>query len=157
MTDAVEETELSWPTVEQWAAAWFAEQRSEKWAEACEFMNTACDDAVPGVVEALIVVSEMAGCDAQLLGWVGAGPLEDLVSHRGNGLRVLTDVDRAARQNPAFRNALSNVWLGENVPEVVRKRLGELGARDFVAEHAMTEEQAAAYIVDRNARDLGWG
>lgn len=157
LTDAAEETESSWSTVEEWATAWFAEQRSEKWAGACEFINVACDDAVPGVVDALIVLAETADGDAELLSWVGAGPLEDLVSHSGNGLRVLTDVDRAARQNPAFRNALSNVWLGKDVPEVARKRLAELGARDFVAEQSMTKEQLAAYFVDRRARALGGG
>jgi hypothetical protein len=41
-----------------------------------------------------------------------------------NGQRVLADVDSAARQNVAFRN----VWLGAEVPALVRQRLGELGA-----------------------------
>jgi hypothetical protein len=64
-----------------------------------------------------------------LLGWVGAGPLEDLVSHSGNGLRVLAEVDQAARQSVAFGAALRNVWLGTDVAALVRLRLAELGAR----------------------------
>lgn len=57
----------------------------------------------------MIVSAEAAGGDAELLGWVGAAPLEDLVSHSGNGLGVLAEVERAARQNSACRTALANV------------------------------------------------
>jgi hypothetical protein len=127
--DAVEGTEFTWVSVEAWAADWFSEWGAGDRGEACEFIHVACDEAVPGVVDALIVLAEIADGDEVRLGWVGAGPLEDLVSHSGNGLRVLAEVDRAARQNIAFRAALRNVWLGEDVPEPVRTRLGELGAR----------------------------
>jgi len=129
LTDAVERTELSWASVDGWAADWFAEWRSGEHGQACDFIQAACDDAVPGVVDALIVLAEAAGGDADLLSWVGAGPLEDLVLHSENGLRALPDVDRAARQNSAFRTALGNVWLRADVPEPVRTRLAELGAR----------------------------
>lgn len=112
-----------------WAADWFAEWRSGERGEACEFIQAACDDAIPGVVDALIVLADAAEGDAELLGWVGAGPVEDLVSHSGNGARVLPEVDRAARQSPAFRAALRNVWLGADVSEPVKSRLVEFGAR----------------------------
>lgn len=94
---------MSWATVEQWAVAMLDEWRAEKYGEAHEFTDAACHDAVHGVVDALIVLAETANGDADLLSLVGAGPLEDLVSHTGNGVRVLPDVDRS--------------------------RLGELGAR----------------------------
>lgn len=129
LTSALLGTDSSWVTVEQWAVAMLDEWRAKKYLEAHEFIDAACQDAVPGVVDALIVLAETADGDADLLGLVGAGPLEDLVSHSGNGLRVLPDVDRAARQNPAFRAALTRVWLGPDVPEAVRTRLGELGAQ----------------------------
>ena len=129
LTDALMGTEAAWPTVEQWADDWFIEWRSERHDQASEFIDAACEAAVPGVVDALIVLAEKARGDPDLLGWVGAGPLEDLVSHTGNGLVVLPEVDRAARQNPAFRAALRTVWLGVDIPEEVRTRLAELGAQ----------------------------
>jgi hypothetical protein len=128
LTDAIKGTESSWASVEGWAADWFAEWRSGEHDEACEFIQAACGDAVPGVVDALIVLAETAGGDPDLLSWVGAGPLEDLISHSGKGFRALSDVDRAARENSAFRAALGNVWLDADVPETVRIRLAALGA-----------------------------
>ncbi|HEY5455242.1 MAG TPA: hypothetical protein VIJ96_07220 [Acidothermaceae bacterium] len=89
---------------------------------------------------------------------IGAGALEDLVSHSGNRLRVLDEVDTAARQNPAFRQALTGVWLGSDLPDPVRTRLAPYGARDFVAEHAMTQEEWGVYIAERRTRGfLGQG
>jgi len=126
-----EDTEIIWGSVREWALDWFAEWRGGEYGNACEFMRAACENAIPGVVDALIVLAETADGDADLLGWVGAGPLEDLVSHSGNGLQVLAEVDRAARQNPAFRRALGNVWLGSDVPAPVKARLAELGAGDL--------------------------
>ena len=116
-------------SVERWAADWFAEWRAEDHGDASDFIQSACKDAVPGVVGALIVLAEAAGGDEELFGWVGAGPLEDLVSPSGNGLRVLAEVDQAARQSVAFGAALRNVWLGTDVAALVRLRLAELGAR----------------------------
>jgi hypothetical protein len=131
LTNDVLGTEAAWTSVEEWAAAWFAEWRGNEHGAACDFIDAAGDDAVPGVVEALVVLAESAGGDEQVLSWIGAGPLENLVSHSGNGLLVLADVDRAARQNIAFRAALRTVWLGSDVPEPVRVRLTELGATDL--------------------------
>jgi hypothetical protein len=133
LTDEIEGTEIIWESVERWAAEWFAEWRASEHGDACDFISTACQDAVAGVVDALVVLAETAGGDEDLLGWVGAGPLEDLVSHSGNGLLVLAEVDRAARQNPAFRAALRDVWLGSDVPALVKTRLAGLGARDLQA------------------------
>ncbi|WP_138759968.1 DUF6869 domain-containing protein [Modestobacter altitudinis] len=78
------------------------------------------------MVDALVVLAEAADGDADVIGLVGAGPLEDLVSHSGNGLRILDEVDRAARHHPAFRAALRTVVLGEDVPQPVLTRLAEL-------------------------------
>jgi hypothetical protein len=51
-----------------------------------------------------------------------------LVYYSGNGLRVLDEVERAARQSPPFRAALRRVALGDDAPEPVATRLGNLGA-----------------------------
>lgn len=128
LTDEIDGTEIVWESVARWAGEWFAEWRAKDHGDACDFIGTACGDAVVGVVDALVVLADTAVGDDELA-WVGTGPLEDLVSHSGNGLRVLADVDRAARQNVAFRSALSNTWLGSDVPAPVRDRLAVLGAR----------------------------
>lgn len=77
---------------------------------------------------ALVELAKVTGGDQTLLACVGAGPLEGLVSHSGHGDATLADVDRAARQEPLFRRALENVWLGSNVSDVVKNRLSVLGA-----------------------------
>jgi len=130
LSDETDGTELVWESVSQWAAEWFPEWRATSTATlATSFIRAACDDAVAGVVDdALVMLAETADGDEELA-WVGAGPLEDLVSHSGNGLRVLADVERAARQNAAFRAALNNTCLGSDVSDVVRGRLAGLGAR----------------------------
>lgn len=131
LTDALERTERTWASVSAWASDWFSEWRAGEHGEASDFLDAACDDAVPGVVDALVVLAEAAEAadgDAELIGWVGAGPLEDLVYHSGNGLRVLDEVERAARQSPAFHDALRRVALGDDVPQPVATRLGGLGA-----------------------------
>jgi hypothetical protein len=128
LTDEIDGTEIVWESVARWAVDWFAEWRAKDHGDACDFIGAACDDAVAGVVDALVVLAETAVGDDELA-WVGAGPLEDLMSHSGNGLRVLVDVDRAARQNVAFRAALGNTWLGDDVPPAVRERLAVLGAQ----------------------------
>jgi hypothetical protein len=128
LTDAIEGTEVTWPSVAAWASDWISEWRTGEYGEASDFIREACDDAVPGVVDALIVLAEAADGDAAVISWVGAGPLEDLVSHSGNGLRILDAVDRAARHHPAFRAALRTVVLGEDVPRPVLARLAELTA-----------------------------
>lgn len=128
LVDELEGTQRTWPSVAAWASDWFSEWRTGEHGEASELIGAACDDAAPGVVGALVVLAEAADGDADLISWVGAGPVEDLLSHSGNGLRVLDEVDGAARRHPAFRAALRTVVLGDDVPEPVRTRLAELAA-----------------------------
>jgi hypothetical protein len=128
LTDPFERTERTWSSVAAWASDWISEWRADEWGDAKEFLAVACDDAVPGVVGALVALAEAADGDNDLIGLVGAGPLENLVSHSGNGLRVLPEVEQAARQSPAFRAALRRVALGDDVPLPVATRLGKLGA-----------------------------
>jgi hypothetical protein len=147
-----------WPSLAAWAAAWLDEWSSDRVDHATDFANAMTllpEQPSEWAVEALVLLSEMATPDQR--GYVGAGPLEDLLSHSGNGAMVLDEVEHVARTRPAFRTALSNVWLGENVPEEVRHRLAELGARDFVAEHAMTPEEREAYFAERKALGLDRG
>ncbi|CCH90142.1 protein of unknown function [Modestobacter italicus] len=128
LVDVLAGTQRTWPSVTAWAADWFAEWRAGEHGDASDFAGVACDAAAPGVVGALVVLADAAEGDADLIAWVGAGPVEDLLSHSGNGLRVLDEVDRAARRQPAFRAALGTVVLGNDVPEPVVTRLAELTA-----------------------------
>jgi hypothetical protein len=50
------------------------------------------------------------------LGFVGAGPLEDLLAHNGHAELFVDEVERRATQQPRFRTAVSALWLGQDVP-----------------------------------------
>jgi hypothetical protein len=129
LSESFDGNDALWPTLEAWASDWFTEWRGKgPERPASEFISAACSDAVAGVVDALIVLAEKANGDAELLSWVGAGPLEDLVSHYGHATAVVDDVERAARQSTSVRAALQNVWLGNEVPPDARSRLVKLGA-----------------------------
>lgn len=154
--DEFEETRVAkWPSLAAWAAAWIDEWSSDRFDLASAFAHAMTEQPAEWVIDALVLLSEMATLDQR--GWVGAGPLEDLLSHSGNGATVLDEVEHVARQRPAFRTALSNVWLTEDVPEEARHRLAELDARDFVAEHAMSPEEREAYFAKRKALGLDRG
>ena len=114
-----------------WSSDWLSEWRAGELGAAAEFLETACEDAVPGVVDALVALAEQASSAVdgdRLIGLIGAGPLENLVSHTGNGLRVLDEVTQAAERSAAFRAALSRVALGADVPEPGQVRLTQGGA-----------------------------
>jgi hypothetical protein len=154
--DDFEETRVAeWPSLATWAAVWIDEWSSGRFAFASDFAHAMTRQPTEWAVEALVLLSEMATPDQR--GDVGAGPLEDLLSHFGHGATVVDEVERVARERPAFRSALSNVWLSEGVPEEVRRRLAELDARDFVAEHAMTPEELAANFAKRKSLGLDRG
>lgn len=130
LTDPFERTERTWPSVAAWASDWITEWRADDFGNSHEFLQAAIDDAVSGVATALVELAEAAGEDDELLRLIGAGPLEDLMYYSGNGLRVLDEVDRAARRSPAFRAALRYVALGAAVPQPVVLRLKGLVALD---------------------------
>ena len=121
-----------WPDAEAVAQAWLEEWRREAFGSACDFINAMTHEAAQGVLDLLQVFAECAatGPDSQKVGWVGAGPLEDLLSHPGSGTAVVDEVERKARSHIAFSLALRNVWLGKEVDPAIKSRLVALGARD---------------------------
>jgi hypothetical protein len=124
--DTREGKQSTWPSLSAWADVWFTEWRTSDYGDASDFIHTACDDAVPGVVDALVALAQAAGGDPTLIAWVAAGPLEDLLSHTdGNGPRMLQEVAEAAQRSPALRKALKAVVL----PPQVKARLRELGVQ----------------------------
>jgi non-ribosomal peptide synthetase component F len=73
----------------------------------------------------------------------------------GVGLARYLDPEKDAEKYAPFPTL--GVVLGEDVPEQVRHRLAELNARDFVAEHAMGQQEFAAYVAKRKALGLDRG
>jgi len=117
------ELKVTWPSVYDWASDWLLEWRTEEYGEASDFIVAACDDAVSGVVGALVVLAEAADGDADMLACVGAGPLEDLLSHTGNGPLVMNEVARAALQSPALHQAMGATIM----PQQIEAGLAALG------------------------------
>lgn len=122
--DTAEDRQRTWPSLSAWADDWFAEWRTSDYGDASDFIHTACDDAVPGVVDALVALAQAADGHPTLIAWVGAGPLEDLLTcATDDAPRVVQEVAEAAQQSPALREALNAAVL---TPEV-KARLSELG------------------------------
>lgn len=119
---------LSWPSLSAWAREWLNEWRAEVSGAASEFVDDMTETGADGVLDALVALCELAA--PAELEWVGAGPLEDLLSHSGHAEQVLSEVDRLTRANQLFKRALAHVWLGQELPRSVRVRLVELGARE---------------------------
>ncbi|SOD70779.1 hypothetical protein SAMN05892883_0421 [Jatrophihabitans sp. GAS493] len=92
-----------------------------------EFVASLTRSGSPAAIDAIQALVDAAITDAELE-FVGAGPLEDLVSHSGHASKFVDDVERRARQQPRFRQAVASMWLGAKVPEHVRARLAAFGA-----------------------------
>ncbi|MFG1927735.1 DUF6869 domain-containing protein [Cryptosporangium sp. NPDC048952] len=120
-----------WQSPDAFAEAWMAERRSDDLGPTWTFLWHACADVQPGVVTVVIALAKAAADDRQLLSEIGAGPLEDLIRHAGNNHELLDEIERAARQEPAFRDALASMWLSSDVPGHVRQRLVPFGVADL--------------------------
>jgi hypothetical protein len=86
------------------------------WEEVEEEVRT----PTPRTFELLLALADAAK-DKQSLGYLGAGPIEDLINW--NGSEFLKEVEKCARRSKTFRAALAYVQLSSGVPEVVRQRL----------------------------------
>lgn len=123
-----------WSEPTAWADDWLREWRSDSTGPASEFLFDATRDAMRGVVEVLVALATAAAWLPEQLGWVGAGPLEDLVSHEGHAATVMSEVESAAQASTPFRSALAHVVLGPDIDSESRARLVALGARNLVTE-----------------------
>jgi hypothetical protein len=74
----------------------------------------------PRTFDLLLALADSAK-DEQSLGYLGAGPFEDLINW--NGAEFLNQVEECARRSKTFRAALAHVQLSSEVREVVRQRL----------------------------------
>ncbi len=73
---------------------------------------------------AILLVLIVRAPDAGAMGFVAAGPLEDIVRAHNDALgdRILD----AARRSPAFRQALTGMWGWASLPEPFGSRLKSL-------------------------------
>lgn len=79
--------------------------KEHAWASQCVF-SMVYDHPAAGL-EIIRLAVEMAETDWQVT-LIGCGELESLLGR--NGRKVIGDVERLARQDPAFRECLANVW-----------------------------------------------
>ena len=123
-------TRTRWRSAEIWADEWLTEWSHQQHGPASEFIDEMTRTNQRGVIRMLALLAVRASAVPEELAWVGAGPLEDLVSHDGHGATIIDEVERVASRVPAFKAAVANVWVGERVEAGVRQRLVALGARD---------------------------
>jgi len=69
-----------------------------------------------------VVLALVTMADDESLGYIGAGPLENLVHQFGTEL--VDRIEDRARQDPRFRFCLGAVWLSEgDLPPAVQERV----------------------------------
>ncbi|WP_376980978.1 DUF6869 domain-containing protein [Cryptosporangium minutisporangium] len=119
---------MTWKSPAAVAEAWVSERRANELGPVWWFLSAVCAEPQPGVVDLVIALAHAAEGDADLVAAVGAGPLENLVHQAGGDAELMNEIERAARQEPAFRAALSCVWMGSDVPTAVKQRLVRFGA-----------------------------
>jgi hypothetical protein len=125
-----DDAHIEWPSVGALAAQYWADHGRDSEASygpAQHFVNDLADAGDPAVMGVLQALVDSAASDGEL-DYVGAGPLEDLLSHSGHGAAFVDEVERRARQDRRFRVAVSGLWLNTDVPEDVRTRLAVYGA-----------------------------
>lgn len=77
------------------------------------------------VAQAVTVIQELldrAETDQELC-HVGAGPVEELLSHSGHDERAVAQIEQSVRRHPRFRRAMACVDLGTDLPADIRQRL----------------------------------
>ena len=127
--------EWMWQTDAEVAHAWWSEEPTIDAAALSEtpahdYVDDLMERGATGAVDLLQALVDAAPSE-DALAHLGAGPVEDLISHYRHGQAVLAEVERHARQDPRFARAVSAVWLGRGVPPEVRRRLARWGARDL--------------------------
>jgi hypothetical protein len=102
---------------------WFTEWDSNDFGRASALLTTLIEERPHEAWERILALIGNPE-DQEALGWVGAGPLEDLL--RRYGPRFIGAVESRARDDAAFCTALLNVWIPESESEHGR-RLAALG------------------------------
>ena len=132
----------SWPSRRAWAEAWWRASRVTRAAfaggtdpgdhpddAAVEMLMSLALKRDPQAVPLIVELCELAQSDDEL-GYLGAGDIEDLLCLGQGGEAAIDEAETWARRSPAFREALSNMWVDDDVNEALRQRLLALGAID---------------------------
>jgi hypothetical protein len=125
-----DDAHVEWPSVAAMAAQYWVDHGRDgeaSYGPSQHFVNDLADAGDPAVMGVLQALVDSAPSDEEL-DFVGAGPLEDLLSHSGHGAAFVDEVERRARQDRRFRVAVSGLWLNGDVPDDVRTRLAVYGA-----------------------------
>ena len=125
------DAQVEWASLGEMATRYWSDHARTgdgSYGPAQEFVAEITEVGDPLAVEVIQSLVDAAPTDVAL-DFVGAGPLEDLLSHNRHGLTFVDEVERRARRDPRFRSAVTGLWLSKDVPESVRTRLGALGAR----------------------------
>jgi hypothetical protein len=101
---------------------WFSEWAPEKpiygWASQ---MLVHQIDENPDAAWNLVLGLIARAPDDDSLGWVGAGPLEDLLCHHGEML--IDRVEQLAKADPRFKQCLAGVWGSNRMEARVYERM----------------------------------
>ena len=100
--------------------------------------------------EAWTITTELVrAAPDELLGFIGAGPVEDLVNRFGGEL--IDWIEGEARRDPRFQDALGAIWLqiGTLPPEIEARIVAASGGRIEPFEIATDQEAAFERDVDR--------
>jgi hypothetical protein len=125
------DAQVEWASLGEMATRYWSDHArtgEAPYGPAQEFVAEFTEVGDPLVVEVIQSLVDADPTDVAL-DFVGAGPLEDLLSHNRHGLTFVDEVDRRARRDPRLRAAVTGLWLSKDVPESVRTRLGALGAK----------------------------
>jgi hypothetical protein len=124
-----DDSEVVWPDSSDVARDWWADSRNKgAWqTKAHDLVSGLFAEGRSAAIDVIQSMVDLAASEDEL-NFVGAGPIETLMSHDGHGASFVDEVERRARQQPRFRLAVAGLWLGINVPENVRARLAVFGA-----------------------------
>jgi hypothetical protein len=86
---------------------------------AWEYVDNLCESGDRAAVDRLVDLADNAA-DGEEIAYLGAGPVEDLVS--AHGATMIDAIEEAARRSPNFLGALNGMSV-DLIPESIRERL----------------------------------
>jgi hypothetical protein len=137
-----DDTSHSWASQHEWAEAWWRASRKDLTAfsaghrpeghpddPAKSLLMELALQRDPTVVPLVVTLSELAESEDEM-SYLGAGAIEDVLCIFPGGERFIDSVEAWAARSPTFRDALSYMWVSDDVSDTLRRRLLALGAID---------------------------
>ena len=103
---------------------WKQKEAQDAWWWAWEAVEDAVDRRDPDLVALFEALADAVAGDEAALAYLGAGPLETLLRHRGRGFAdaFLEPLDAACVRNPNLQLAARCIWWSdEDDPDTVRR------------------------------------